>query len=182
MKDTMPNQLHPMEKTTLTNQDLEVIRSFILPIQQNIPLADNPKKVCTVLMMITCGMIENVHFGSVFPQEATFTGDGESRGFELFSEVNTTDEIQRAAISYLFYLRDRRIIDPEYIRIEVGHEGPEGFEGLYNTPYKLDQDDRKRLVAYAENDIRETRNLYPKRTNLLSRFLSLLRNIGLYKS
>ena len=109
--------LHPLEERNLTDNDYEIIRSFILPIQQNIPLADNPDKVTTVLLMLTCGMIENVHFGTVFPDDASFDSQTTSWGFELFSNVNTNEDIQRAALSYLIYLREGRKIDPSTLQI-----------------------------------------------------------------
>lgn len=89
----------------LTEQDLEVVRSFLLPIQLNIPLSDNPKIVSTVLLMAACGMIEHTHFGTPAPTDATFESDDAGYGMRLFQEVVELQGIEPAAVKYLRYLR-----------------------------------------------------------------------------
>lgn len=100
---------NPTRQHNLTNQDLEVIKSFALPIQLNVPLADNPKEVTTVLLMMTCGMLEHTHFGTNPPaQDMTFESDEAGYGLELFLNVAEFSDIEQAATKYLHYLRTGR--------------------------------------------------------------------------
>lgn len=101
--------MNPSRQHTLSEQDYEVIRSFILPIQQNIPLADNPKQVTVVLLMLTCGMIEHTHFGTNEPtQDFTFDSDDSGYGLNLFQSVSEVQGVEAAALAYLRYLRTGR--------------------------------------------------------------------------
>jgi hypothetical protein len=96
--------MNPTRQHTLTKQDHAVIRSFILPIQLNIPMADNPKAVTTVLLMLACGMAEHVHFNTPLPQDATFESDDLGYGMELFQSIAKQGDIRAAAAAYLHYL------------------------------------------------------------------------------
>lgn len=93
-----------VRENILTEQDLAIVRSFILPIQQNIPLADNPKHVTTVLLMLACGMSEHVHFGTKMVEDATFESDELGYGMKLFQDISAEGDILHAAISYVHYL------------------------------------------------------------------------------
>lgn len=96
-------------QSNLTPTDLEVIKSFLLPIQLNIPESDNPKLVTTVLLMATCGMIEHIHFGTPYASDASFESDEYGYGMELFTScINETGDVREAAIKYLHYLNTGR--------------------------------------------------------------------------
>lgn len=110
---------NPTRQHTLSEQDLEIVKSFILPIQLNIPLANNPKAVTTVLLMLTCGMLEHTHFGTNAPtQDITFDSDDAGYGLQLFQEVTELQGIESAAVKYLRYLRTGRT-DMEVLKDEV---------------------------------------------------------------
>ena len=101
--------MNPTRQHTLTKQDLEVIRSFVLPIQMNVPLADNPKAVTVVLLMLTTGMIEHTHFGTPEPtKDLAFESDESGYGLALFQQINELQGVEAAAITYLRYLRTGR--------------------------------------------------------------------------
>lgn len=94
-----------MLQHNLSDKDYEIVRSILLPIQGNIPIADNKRGVTMVLLMATCAAIEHAHFDTPMLQDATFEPHEDIMGLEIFSrEVNQKGDVKKASAIYLDYL------------------------------------------------------------------------------
>jgi len=90
-----------MMNNTLTDNDLEIVKSFLLPIQ-SIPFnGDNTRNICIVLAMATFSMCEHVYFG-------TGTGDAGfgDNNLEKLNECLQNRNVEEGVIKYFRYLHN----------------------------------------------------------------------------